>query len=99
MHITNVTQAQAHITLLQAFIAIKTNEDGAEEIIAKAFRDSGENTCMEAREIEIVNVVLDTVTGTITVFARFEDMESDEDTKVGACLFLMMNDDELHGEY
>ena len=98
MHITNVAQAQAHITLLQAFIAIKGMEDGAEEIIAKAFRDSGENTCMEAREIEIVNAVLDD-TGTITVFARFDDMETDEDTRVGASLYLRMNMFQLHGEY
>ena len=98
MHITNVVQAQAHITLLQAFIAIKGNEDGATELIAKAFRDSGENTEMEADEIEIVNAVLDD-TGTITVYARFQDLETDEDTKVAASLYLRMQMFQLHGEY
>lgn len=97
-----VQDARDYITLLQAFVDIKTNDGGrAAEIVAKALNESGEDTVVTARDIEVVNAVLDEEDKQIIVYTKIEGCGDSGDEVLTATVYLSATGSkgELHGKF
>lgn len=97
-----VQDARDYITLLQAFVDIKTNDGGrAAEIVAKALNESGEDTVVTARDIEVVNAVLDEFGRRISVYTKIDGCGDSGDEVLTATVYLHVSgrQGELHGEF